>query len=111
MNASSADVGPEVDEFALAGVTATPSTHVNVPRVKEAPASLECRFLNRISLPSTDPGSENNIVIGEVVGIHIDDAIIQDGMIDTAAYRPLARHGYMDYSTVDSVFEMLRPKV
>jgi flavin reductase (DIM6/NTAB) family NADH-FMN oxidoreductase RutF len=111
MNTSSADVGPEVDEFELAGVTAIPSTHINVPRVKEAPASLECRLLTRISLPSTSPKTENNIVIGEVVGIHIDDAIIKDGMIDTAAYHPLARHGYMGYSAVDSVFEMLRPKV
>ena len=74
-------------------------------------SSLECRFLTRISLPSTSPKTENNIVIGEVVGIHIDDAIIRDGMIDTAAYHPLARHGYMDYSAVDSVFEMLRPDV
>ena len=111
MNASSAAVGPEVDEFALAGVTAAPSTHVKPPRVKEAPASLECRFLSRICLPCTNPNSANNLVIGEVVGIHIDDAIIHNGLIDTAAYHPLARHGYMDFSAADSVFEMLRPTV
>ena len=111
MNASSAAVGPEVDEFVLAGVTAAPSIHVKPPRVKEAPASLECRFLSRICLPCTNPNSANNLVIGEVVGIHIDDAIIQNGLIDTAAYQPLARHGYMDYSSVDSVFEMIRPTV
>ncbi len=111
MNASSAEVGPDVDEFALAGVTPAPSIHVKAPRVKEAPASLECRLLTRISLPTTNPESENNVVFGEVIGIHIDDAIIQDGMIDTSIYHPLARHGYMDYSAVDSVFEMLRPTV
>ena len=48
-------------------------------------------------------------VIGEVIGIHIDDAIIDDGMIDMAAYHPLARLGYMDYTAVESTFEMLRP--
>ena len=60
-------------------------------------------------LPSTNPKIENNMVIGEVVGTHIDDAIIDDGMIDMAAYHPLARLGYMDYTAVDGTFEMLRP--
>ena len=49
------------------------------------------------------------MVIGEVVGIHIDDAIIDDGMIDMAAYHPLARLGYMDYTAVENTFAMPRP--
>lgn len=109
MNKSSAHVDPEVDEFELAGLTAAESVHVKTPRVAEAPASLECRFITRMRLPSTNPKIENNMVIGEVVGIHIDDKIIDDGMVDMAAYHPLARLGYMDYTAVDSTFEMLRP--
>ena len=109
MNTSSAHVDPDVDEFALAGVTPAESVNVKVPRVKEAPASLECRFHMRLGLPSSDPVSRNCMIIGEVVGVHIEDRIVKDGRIDTAAYRPLARHGYMDYSAVDTVFEMLRP--
>ena len=109
MNASSANVGPEVDEFALAGLTPAPCVHVGVPRVKEAPVALECRFMMRLRLPSSSPKVENNLVIGEVVGIHIDDAIIDDGMIDMKKYRPVARLGYMDYSVVDNVFAMERP--
>lgn len=109
MNKSSAHVGPEIDEFALAGLTAVPSVHVKAPRVKEAPASLECRFVTRLRLPSTNPKIENNVVIGQVVGIHIADSIIKDGMIDMAAYHPLARLGYMDYAAVNETFEMLRP--
>ncbi len=109
MNKSSAHVGPEVDEFELAGLTPAPSVHVKTPRVEEAPASLECRFVTRLRLPSTNPKIENNMVIGQVVGIHIADRIIDDGMIDVAAYHPLARLGYMDYAAVDSTFEMLRP--
>lgn len=109
MNASAAHVDPAVDEFELAGLTPAPSVHVKTPRVKEAPASLECRFITRLRLPSTNPKRENNVVIGEVVGVHIDDAIIQDGMVDVAAYHPLSRLGYMDYAAVDSTFEMLRP--
>ncbi len=109
MNRSAAHVDPEVDEFELAGVTPAPSVHVGVPRVAEAPASLECRFLTRLRLPSTHPKLENNLVIGQVVGIHIDDRIIRDGRIDMGAYRPLARLGYLDYTSVESVFEMDRP--
>lgn len=109
MNKSAAHVGPEVDEFELAGLTAEPCVHVDVPRVGEAPVAFECTFLTRLRLPSTSPKVENNLVIGQVVGIHIADSIIKDGMIDMAAYRPLARLGYMDYTSVESVFAMPRP--
>ena len=109
MNRTSAHVEPSVDEFELAGLTPVPSVHVKVPRVAEAPVSLECRFLTRLRLPSDHPRVENNLVIGTVVGTHIADGIIRDGMIDMAAYRPVARLGYMDYTSVESVFEMLRP--
>lgn len=109
MNRTSAHVDPSVDEFELAGLTPAPSVHVKAPRVAEAPVSLECRFLTRLRLPSDHPRVENNLVIGTVVGTHIADGIIRDGMIDMAAYRPVARLGYMDYTSVESVFEMLRP--
>jgi flavin reductase (DIM6/NTAB) family NADH-FMN oxidoreductase RutF len=109
MNATSAHVPSEVDEFELAGLTRAECVHVSVPRVNEAPVSLECRFHSRVRLPSTSPKVENNVVFGTVVGIHIDDRIIRDGMIDMAAYRPLARLGYMDYTSVESVFSMDRP--
>ena len=109
MNLTSAHVGASVDEFELAGLTPAPSVHVKAPRVAEAPVSLECRFLTRLRLPSDHPRVENNLVIGTVVGTHIADDIIRDGMIDMAAYRPVARLGYMDYTSVESVFEMLRP--
>lgn len=109
MNLTSAHVGASVDEFELAGLTPVPSVHVKAPRVAEAPVSLECRFLTRLRLPSDHPKVENNLVIGTVVGTHIADHIIRDGMIDMAAYRPVARLGYMDYTSVETVFEMLRP--
>ena len=109
MNRTSAHVDSSVDEFELAGLTPVPSVHVKAPRVAEAPVSLECRFLTRLRLPSDHPRVENNLVIGTVVGTHIADGIISDGMIDMAAYRPVARLGYMDYTSVESVFEMLRP--
>ena len=109
MNLTSAHVDSSVDEFELAGLTPAPSVHVKAPRVEEAPVSLECRFLTRLRLPSSHPAVENNVVIGQVVGTHVADRIIRDGMIDMGAYRPIARLGYMDYTSVEAVFEMLRP--
>ncbi len=109
MNTSSAHVGPEVDEFALSGVTPAPSTNVKPPRVKEALAALECEFMFRVRLPSTNPKVENNAVFGRVVGVHIDDSIIENGKVRMDLYKPLARLGYMDYTFVENVFAMDRP--
>ena len=109
MNETSAVVGPEVDEFTLAGLEALPSRVVGPPRVAGAPAHMECRHLQTITLPSDNPQSPNLMVLGLVVGIHIDEAILPDGMVDMAKFRPIARLGYMDYTVVDNVFTMLRP--
>ena len=109
MNVTSAHLPPEADEFEAAGLTPEPCHHVRVPRVKESPVSLECVFMHRVRLPSTNPKIENNAVFGRVVGIHIADALIVDGRIDMTRYRPIARLGYMDYSVVDNVFSMERP--
>lgn len=109
MNATSAQVARSVDEFELAGLTATPSRLVAPPRVKESPVHLECTHLKTVELPSNDPQRPNLVVFGRVVGIHIDDSIITDGMIDMDAFKPIARLGYMDYTLVDNVFTMRRP--
>ena len=109
MNATSAQVARAVDEFELAGLTPTASRLVKPPRVKESPVHLECTHLKTVELPSNDPDRPNLIVFGRVVGIHIDDSIIADGMIDMDVFRPIARLGYMDYTVVDNVFTMRRP--
>jgi len=102
MNVSSAPVPPGVDEYPLSGLTAVASRFVAPPRVKEAPAALECRHWKTVELPDVEPGSDRGhyVVIGQVVGIYIDDAYVHDGIVDTAAMRPLARMGYMDYAVV-----------
>lgn len=105
MNVSSGHYPADEDEFARAGLTPAPSRVVGPPRVAEAPASLECRVWKIIDLP----GPANVMVIGEVVGIHIDDAALVDGKVDVTLYRPLARLGYRDYATVAEVFALDRP--
>ena len=110
MNATSAEVGPEVDEFALAGLAALPSRRVAPPRVAGAPAHFECTYYKTIELPTDDPQATNAIVLGTVVGVHIDEAIVgADGRIDMARLRPVGRLGYMDYTVVENVLTMLRP--
>ncbi|NQV48564.1 MAG: flavin reductase family protein [Rhodospirillaceae bacterium] len=109
MNASSADLPPETDEFIHAGLTAAPSRLVKAPRVDESPINLECVHHQTIELPSDDPNTRNVMVIGRVVGVHIHDNVLVDGRIDVTLYRPLARLGYMDYAVVDKVFTMTRP--
>ena len=111
MNMTSADVGPEVDEMALAGLTPASSNLVKPPRVAESPVALECTFFDSILLPgSDDPEQEGYIVvIGRVVGIHLDESVITDGLVDMTKLRLIARLGYMDYTVVDNVFSMDRP--
>ncbi len=110
MNETSVHVGRAVDEFELAGLTKAPCVVVAAPRVAEAPISLECRTWKTIDLPSANPGVLNRIVIGEVVGVHIAAEALTDGLVDFAKLRPVARLGYLDYTVVDEVFTMLRPK-
>lgn len=110
MNESSAAVAYGVDEFALSGLTAVSGRLVDAPFVGEAHAALECR-VTEILRPKTLSGdeSENYMVFGQVVAIHIDDAVIRDGRLDMALARPLARLGYMDYSEASTTFAMKRP--
>src|SRR3546814_11860203 len=76
-----------------AGLTAAPSRVVTEPRVAESPVNLECRYLQTVHLAGNDPAEPNAMVIGEVVGVHIDDGFLVDGRVDTARLRPIARLG------------------
>jgi flavin reductase (DIM6/NTAB) family NADH-FMN oxidoreductase RutF len=109
MNRTSAPVASDIDEMALAGLEAAPSRMVKPPRVAASPVALECRYMQTVQLPVKPGFGENAVIFGEVVGIHIDDAVIEDGMIDITAMRTIARCGYHDYTAVDAVFSMTRP--
>lgn len=114
MNTTSAAVPYGVDEFPIAGLTAARSHLVKPPRVKESPAAFECRHWKTIELPGAGPQKGGyHMVIGLVVGIYIDDAFVNDGIVNTGAMRPIARMGYMEYAVVtpETVFSMNRPEV
>jgi flavin reductase (DIM6/NTAB) family NADH-FMN oxidoreductase RutF len=113
MNMSSAAVAPGVDEFALAGLAPAASMLIKPPRVAAAPAAFECRLWKTLALPAP-PGRHDagyTLVIGEVVAVYVADRFVRDGVVDTAAMRPLARLGYMDYAVItpESMFSMNRP--
>ena len=109
MNFTAKHVPKDVDELDMAGLTAEPSEKVKPPRVKEAPAHLECKYWKTIELPTKNPKFKHGVIFGHVVGIHINDEIIVDEQVDVTHYNPVARLGYMDYTTVEKTFSMQRP--
>jgi flavin reductase (DIM6/NTAB) family NADH-FMN oxidoreductase RutF len=114
MNETCAPVGPEVNEFELAGLTTAPSRVVDVPRVAESPVSFECRSTQIIQLEGLDKQKVPTwLVLGEVVGVHIADHLLKDGIYDTAnAGHILRGGGPADYFSIgpEQLFQMWRPK-
>lgn len=106
MNASTAPLDKNVDEFQVAGLAAAPCDSIDCLRVAEAPASLECEMSQIIRLE----GENNFMVTGRVTGIHMRDEYIKDGRFDVTSFKPLTRLGYKDYSAIDALFELDRPK-
>ncbi|TFW16675.1 flavin reductase family protein [Duganella callida] len=113
MNASCAAAPPEVDEFQLAGLTPGASRIVGAPRVEESPVSFECRRTQIIRLQSAaGVDTDTWLVLGEVVGVHIAQSMLRDGIYDTAGSQTILRGGGpADYFeiTPDALFRMRRP--
>jgi flavin reductase (DIM6/NTAB) family NADH-FMN oxidoreductase RutF len=111
MNETSAPMPHGENEMARAGLAPAPSVLVKPPRVAAAPCALECKLVRivRMETHRHEP-VDSHVVFGEVVGVHIEDRFIVDGVLDTAALRPVARCGYDQYAVVDSLFSMARPE-
>lgn len=112
MNKTSAPLERGRSELDYAGLTAAPSRLVKPPRVAEAKAALECRWLSTTRLSTVEGVAMDQwLVLGQVMGVHIDDAFVKDGLVDTAAMRPIMRGGYMDYfvATPETKFSIARP--
>ncbi|MBX9883259.1 MAG: flavin reductase family protein [Sphingomonas sp.] len=114
MNASSASVARDVDEFTLAGLEATPSALVKPPRVAASPAAFECKLIEIHQLKRADGEKlESWLVLGEVVGVHLASDTIIDGTYQTTAAQPVLRGGgWGDYFEVTEAakFRMKRPE-
>ena len=109
VNATSADAAPGVNEMELAGLEPAPSVLGRPPRVRASPINLECTLHQVIELPPPTPPEPNFMVLGNVVGVHIDDSIVRDGLVDITLAKPIARLGYMDFAVIKDVFTMRPP--
>ena len=109
VNATSAVVPSDIDEAVLAGLEMVPSVLVKPKRVAASPVQMECKLYSSVVVPGRQPDHGHNLIIGRVIGIHIKDEVLKDGRIDITRIRPLARMGYLDYTSVQEVFTMPPP--
>ncbi len=110
MNRTSAPLPRGQSEFEHAGLQPEPSTLVRPPRVRGAPAALECKLVKIVELTPLEGGEAGYFMaIGQVVGVYIDDRVIQDGYVDTLALQIISRAGYHDYFVADHKFALTRP--
>ncbi len=108
VNLTSRELPPDLSEIELAGLKTTPSVKVKPPRVADAPAALECRVLH--VLPIGDGPISGNLVIGEVVMIHVSDAVLDaNGRPDPRKLRTVARLGGDFWCHTSDLFELKRP--
>jgi flavin reductase (DIM6/NTAB) family NADH-FMN oxidoreductase RutF len=110
MNETSASLPRGKSEFEPAGLTMAECRLVKAPRVAEAHAAFECKLVEVIQLKShRGQPLENFLVLGEVVGVHLDDDFVVNGRFDTARAKTLGRCGYQDYAVVDKLITLARP--
>lgn len=107
MNLSSGEYPPELDEFALTGLTAAPGVRVRAPRVAQAPISLECRVAQIIPVGR----GPHSLVLGEILYFHVRDDVYDaaTGRIDMARLKPVGRLAGQQYTHVHDIFQMTRP--
>ena len=110
MNKTSARLCRNVSEIEFASLETLDSRLVKPKRLKESPINMECTLYKIIDLPGITEDNYNGILIGKVIGIHINDEYIKDGKVDVKKIKPLARLGYFDYSVIDDFFSIKRPK-
>jgi flavin reductase (DIM6/NTAB) family NADH-FMN oxidoreductase RutF len=107
MNKTAEQVAPDQDEFEIAGLTKAPSKIVKPFRVAESPINMECRYHQTIRLPGKGKMGTVDVIIGEVLAVHIkDEFIMEDGKLDILKIKPIGRLGYYDYTIVESIFDM-----
>ncbi|KAF2691565.1 hypothetical protein K458DRAFT_473359 [Lentithecium fluviatile CBS 122367] len=118
VNITAEQVHAEVDEFERAGLETEESRIVEVlvkgkkrrvPMVKSSPIKFECTYYSTIRLPGNPPMGSASVIIGRVIGIHIDEDVLTEGRIDVRKTVPIARCGYFEYAAVREVFEMRLP--
>ena len=107
MNISSRDFKPDEDEFILSNLKKKRSRLVKAPSVKDSPVNLECKLVKTIKLKSNSK-KISTMIVGEVIGIYINNKFIKNNRVDSVSMRYIARMGYSEYTTVASKFNLKR---
>lgn len=110
INKTSINFGPNESEIEYANLTLVDSERVKVPGVRESKVRFECTLENRFEIkdngvPVTD------LVIGRIVGFHMDEEILNDGKINPDKLDPIARLAGNSYGKLGEIFELKRPKI
>ena len=110
MNNSSANAPAGVSEFEHYGIEQAPSKIIAPPRVAKANAALECKVTSVIETNDIEGNLTGAvIIIGQVVGVHLNDEVLRDGRFDVNLAEPVSRLGYMDFGLTSDLHEMIRP--
>ncbi len=109
MNIASAEVPPEIDEFALSCLTPLASELVKPFRVAESHAHMECRLRQTLEIANAE-GATNTIVFGDVLRFHVDENVIENYRIDPRKLRAIGRMGGPTYTRTHEIFDLVRPK-
>eukprot|EP01121_Diplochlamys_sp_Union-15-3_P018419 TRINITY_DN6692_c0_g1_i1.p1 TRINITY_DN6692_c0_g1~~TRINITY_DN6692_c0_g1_i1.p1 ORF type:complete len:153 (-),score=25.07 TRINITY_DN6692_c0_g1_i1:45-503(-) len=104
---SSAEYGPEIDEFEVTGLTPIPSLKISAPRVKESPIQMECELYKAIEIGDGFEGS-STIVVGKIVQMHFMKEVYSDGHINSSMINTVSRLGGMGYGSAELKFEINR---
>ena len=110
MNETSAALPPGENEMVVAGLEGAPSKLIKPLRVAAAPVSFECTYMQTVELECWNKPQRNFVIFGKVIGIHVNDDMVEDGLAKVEKWQPVSRLGYFDYATVTEVYEMFRPK-
>lgn len=109
MNQTSYAYDAGISEFETAGLAEADCKLVKASRVANAPAALECRVTEISRIAGLDGETNNWMVCGQVVGVHIDDGMLTDGIFDLRKVKPVTRLGYLDYGLHPEIVALARP--
>jgi flavin reductase (DIM6/NTAB) family NADH-FMN oxidoreductase RutF len=110
MNLTGGEYHASVDEFEIAQLATAPSSIVRPPRVARSPINFECK-LHTILDFGTDEAPGGSFIVGEIVSVHIEDTVMKQGKIDSAALDLIGRMGGSDYCRTAERFALERPRV
>jgi flavin reductase (DIM6/NTAB) family NADH-FMN oxidoreductase RutF len=102
LHLSATEYPPDVSEVEEAGLATVPSDEVKVPRLRDAPVAMECRFRDCIEFGHT----RNRLIVGEVVVFHLCDGLVTEGKVATGALDPIARLAGPRYARLGEIVTM-----